>query len=65
MRAMKKGNLAFFYASGGKSGQKLGITGIMEIVKEHEPDQTNSDKGSYGYVKDEKAREKWCVVDVE
>lgn len=65
MRAMKKGDLAFFYASGGKSGRKPGITGIMEIVKEHEPDQTTSDEGSYGYVKDEKARGKWCVVHVE
>lgn len=65
MRTMKKGDLAFFYASGGKSGRKPGIVGIMEVVKEHEPDQTAWDEGAYGYVKDEKSRGKWCVVHVE
>lgn len=62
---MKQGDLAFFYASGGKSGRKPGIVGIMEVVKEHEPDQTAWDQGSYGYVKDEKARNRWCIVHVE
>lgn len=38
MREMKRGDLAFFYASGGKKGRVPGITGIMEIVKEHEAD---------------------------
>lgn len=65
MRTMKKGDLAFFYASGGKSGRKPGIVGIMEVVKESEPDQTAWDEGAYGYVEDEKARSKWCVVHVE
>ena len=53
MRAMKAGDLAFFYASGGKMP---GIVGIMEIVGEAEPDVTASDKNSYGYVEDEKKR---------
>lgn len=65
MRAMKQGDLAFFYASGGKSGRKPGIVGIMEIVKESEPDQTASDEGAYGYVEDANARDRWCVVHVE
>lgn len=56
MRQMKKGDLAFFYASGGKSGRKPGIVGIMEVVREHEPDATTSDESSYGYVEKEKVR---------
>ena len=38
MCAMKVGDLAFFYASGGKGKLQPGITGIMEIVKTAEPD---------------------------
>ena len=34
MREMKQGDMAFFYASGGKGGLKPGIVGIVEIVKE-------------------------------
>lgn len=64
MRAMRKGDLAFFYASGGKAGRKPGITGIMEIVSEHEPDPSTHDAGSYGYVEKEGDREKWCMVQV-
>lgn len=37
LRAMKKGDLAFFYHSNCK---ELGIVGIMEIVQEHSPDCT-------------------------
>ncbi|KXT16808.1 hypothetical protein AC579_6788 [Pseudocercospora musae] len=62
LRAMKQGDLAFFYASGGK---KPGIVGIMEIVKEHEPDKTAWEENSYGYVENEKERGKWCAVHVE
>ncbi|EME89590.1 uncharacterized protein MYCFIDRAFT_124617, partial [Pseudocercospora fijiensis CIRAD86] len=62
LRGMKQGDLAFFYASGGK---KPAIVGIMEIVKEHEPDMTAWDENSYGYVEQEKDRQKWCVVYVE
>ena len=35
MRAMKKGDLAFFYHSNTKVP---GVAGIMEIVKEHSTD---------------------------
>lgn len=38
MREMKLGDLAFFYASGGKQGRVPGIVGIMEVVREHEAD---------------------------
>lgn len=62
MREMKEGDLAFFYASGGKNP---GIVGIMEIVKEHEPDVTAWNVKSYGFVEKEKDRGKWCVVHVE
>jgi predicted RNA-binding protein with PUA-like domain len=62
MRQMKQGDMAFFYASGGKVP---GITGIMEVVKEHEPDRTAWDENAYGYVENEKNRDKWCVVHVE
>ena len=65
MRAMKKGDLAFFYASGGKAGRKPGITGIVEVVTEHEPDQSAFDEDSYGYVEKESDRGRWCVVHVE
>ncbi|KAK4508160.1 hypothetical protein PRZ48_001898 [Zasmidium cellare] len=65
MRDMRKGDLAFFYASGGKQGRKPGIVGIMEVVGEHEPDETTADESSAGYVEKEKDRAKWCVVRVE
>lgn len=65
MREMKKGDLAFFYASGGKSGRKPGIVGIMEVVKEHEPDATAHDEDAIGFVEDPKKRDRWCVVHVE
>lgn len=62
---MKKGDLAFFYASGGKQGRKPGVVGIMSITGEHEPDETTADENSTGYVEKEKDRGKWCVVRVE
>jgi predicted RNA-binding protein with PUA-like domain len=64
MRAMKKGDLAFFYASQGKAP---GITGIIEIVKEHEPDFTVTDESSIGYVEPAKRgkENQWSVVHVE
>lgn len=65
MRAMKKGDLAFFYASGGKAGRKPGIVGIMEVVREHEPDASTADKEHYAYVEKEADRARWCVVHVE
>nr|POE60623.1 thymocyte nuclear protein 1 [Quercus suber] len=65
MRAMRSGDLAFFYASGGKSGRKPGITGIMEIVAEATRDMTVDDPNAYGYVDNVSAREKWVIVHVE
>jgi predicted RNA-binding protein with PUA-like domain len=65
MRAMKVGDLAFFYASGGKQGRKPGIVGIMEVVKEAEIDRTVYDEDSLGFVEKEKDRERWVAVHVE
>ncbi|KAL8778668.1 MAG: hypothetical protein Q9194_001863 [Teloschistes cf. exilis] len=63
MRAMMKGDMAFFYHSNCK---KPGIVGTMEIVQEHSVDVTAFDKEHPYY--DEKSTEdkpKWCVVHVE
>lgn len=38
LRAMKKGDLAFFYHSNCK---EPGIVGTMEVVQEHSPDRTS------------------------
>ncbi|QIW97507.1 hypothetical protein AMS68_003025 [Peltaster fructicola] len=69
MRAMKKGDLAFFYASGGSGKLKPGITGIMEVVKEHEADFTVDDEDAYGYVEPGKRgtadKPQWSLVHVE
>jgi predicted RNA-binding protein with PUA-like domain len=64
MRAMKQGDLAFFYASQGKAP---GITGIVEIVQEHEPDYTIDDESSIGYVEPAKRgkENQWSLVHVE
>ena len=63
MRAMKQGDLAFFYASQGKAP---GITGIIEIVQEHEPDFTVTDESSIGYVEPAKRGQEnqWSLVHV-
>ncbi|KAK6412752.1 hypothetical protein LTR95_017928 [Oleoguttula sp. CCFEE 5521] len=67
MRAMSMGDLAFFYASQGKGKLQPGITGIMEVVKEAEPDQSVYDEDHYGYVEPEKrkAENQWSLVHVE
>ncbi|KAI7250999.1 hypothetical protein D0864_04545 [Hortaea werneckii] len=65
MREMKKGDLAFFYASGGKKGRTPGIVGIMEVVQEARPDPSASQKSSPYFEEDEKKREKWICVSVE
>ncbi|KAK4555020.1 hypothetical protein LTR86_007786 [Recurvomyces mirabilis] len=67
MRAMRKGDLAFFYASGGKAGRSPGIVGTMEVVSEAEWDVTTEDPGMYGFVEEGKKeqRQKWVVVGVE
>ncbi len=38
MKAMKKGDLVFFY----HSGKEKEIVGIVEVIKEHYPDPTDS-----------------------
>ncbi|OJI81280.1 hypothetical protein ABZX51_010522 [Aspergillus tubingensis] len=63
IRDMKKGDLAFFYHSNCKVP---GIAGIMEIVKEHSPDESAFDPAHPYY--DEKSNRddpKWQVVHVE
>jgi len=45
MKAMKKGDKAFFY----HSVDEKSIVGIVEIVKEHYPDQTD-ETGKFGMV---------------
>ncbi|KAI6896645.1 hypothetical protein KC334_g10789, partial [Hortaea werneckii] len=65
MREMKEGDLAFFYASGGKKGRTPGIVGIMEVVQEARPDPSASQKSSPYFEEDEKKREKWICVGVE
>ncbi|KAK0712642.1 PUA-like domain-containing protein [Lasiosphaeria miniovina] len=63
LRAMKKGDLAFFYHSNCK---EPGIVGVMEIVKEHTPDLTAHDpKQPYYDAKSDPADPKWSVVHVE
>lgn len=63
MREMAQGDLAFFYASNGKFP---GITGIVEIVQEHEPDFTVDDESSVGYVEPAKRgkENQWSLVHV-
>ncbi|KAK2809242.1 hypothetical protein FQN50_004078 [Emmonsiellopsis sp. PD_5] len=63
MRAMKKGDLAFFYHSNCKVP---GIAGVMEIVQEHSIDESAFDPAHPYY--DEKSKRdnpKWEVVHVE
>lgn len=70
MKAMKLGDLAFFYASGGKQGRTPGITGIMEVVQESEPDPSAFDENSPYYPKTAnqrgtEAKPRWYMVHVE
>ncbi|KAK0612140.1 PUA-like domain-containing protein [Immersiella caudata] len=63
LRAMKKGDLAFFYASNCK---EPGIVGTMEIVQEHSPDLTAHDpKAAYYDPSSKPSDPKWSVVHVE
>ncbi|KAG8156366.1 hypothetical protein KVR01_013818 [Diaporthe batatas] len=63
LRAMKKGDLAFFYHSNCK---EPGIVGTMEIVQEHSPDLTAHDpKCPYYDPKSKPDDPKWSVVHVE
>ncbi|KAJ4387561.1 hypothetical protein N0V93_008156 [Gnomoniopsis smithogilvyi] len=63
LRAMKKGDLAFFSHSNCK---EPGIVGIMEIVREHEPDlSAHNPKSAYYDAKSTAADPKWSIVHVE
>ncbi|KAK4167014.1 PUA-like domain-containing protein [Cladorrhinum sp. PSN259] len=63
LRAMKKGDLAFFYHSNCK---EPGIVGIMEIVKEHSPDiSAHNPKAPYYDPKSKSDDPKWSVVHVK
>ncbi|OBT74225.1 hypothetical protein VF21_07070 [Pseudogymnoascus sp. 05NY08] len=63
LRAMKKGDLAFFYHSSCKTPA---IVGVMEIVREHSPDLTAQDpKAAYYDPKDtDPSNPRWSVVHV-
>src|SRR5687767_13662389 len=62
MREMKKGDLAFFYHSGGKDP---GIVGIVEIVREAYPDPTALDPRDPHFDPKSKGGEStWSMVDV-
>lgn len=62
MREMKKGDLAFFYHSGGKDP---GIVGITEIVREAYPDPTALDpKDPHFDPKSKGGESSWSMVDV-
>ncbi|TLD33986.1 hypothetical protein PspLS_00989 [Pyricularia sp. CBS 133598] len=63
LRAMKKGDLAFFYHSNCK---EPGIVGTMEVVREHSPDLSAHDsKAPYYDASSKPDNPKWSVVHVE
>ncbi|KAK4195522.1 PUA-like domain-containing protein [Triangularia verruculosa] len=63
LRAMKKGDLAFFYHSNCK---EPGIVGTMEIVQEHSPDLSAHDpKAPYYDPKSSASDPRWSVVHVK
>ncbi|RYP57091.1 hypothetical protein DL769_009697 [Monosporascus sp. CRB-8-3] len=63
LRAMKKGELAFFYHSNCK---EPGIVGTMEIVQEHSPDLSAHDPNAPYYDASSKPEDpKWSVVHVK
>ncbi|KAA8494979.1 Thymocyte nuclear protein 1 [Porphyridium purpureum] len=63
MKAMKCGDLAFFYHSNCKVP---GIAGVVRVVKESYPDPTQFDKGSKYYdAKSSSDEPRWFLVDVQ
>lgn len=63
LRAMKKGDLAFFYHS---SCDVPGIAGIVQVVKEAYPDPTAFDAAHHHYDADSKPEDpRWFMVDVK
>ena len=62
LREMKRGDLAFFYHSGGKDP---GIVGIAEVVREAYPDRTALDpKDPHFDAKSKDGESSWSAVDV-
>ncbi len=62
MREMKKGDLAFFYHSG---GNEPGIAGIAEIVREAYPDHTALDPSDPHFdPKSKDGKSAWSMVDI-
>ncbi len=62
LRAMKKGDLAFFYHS---SADPTGIAGIVKIVGEARPDETAFDPGDHHYdPKSDPEKPVWFGVDI-
>jgi len=62
IREMKKGDLAFFYHSG---GPEPGVLGIVEIVREAYPDPTALDRKDPHYdPKSKNGESSWSMVDV-
>ena len=62
LKTMKKGDLAFFYHSG---GDNPGIIGIAEIVREGYPDSTATDPKDPHYDPRSKGGEShWSMVDI-
>ena len=63
LRKMKKGDLAFFYHSVVKP---MSIMGIVEVVREAYPDNTQFDpKSKYYDPKSPKDNSRWVMVDVQ
>ncbi|KAG9785252.1 Thymocyte nuclear protein 1 [Exophiala dermatitidis] len=63
LRAMRKGDLAFFYHS---NCDVPGIAGVMRIVQEHSVDESAFDPNHPYYdPKSDRAKPKWDVVHVE
>lgn len=62
LREMKKGDLAFFYHSGGK---EPGVAGVVEIVREAYPDHTALDpKDPHFDPKSRNGESNWSMVDI-
>lgn len=61
MRAMRKGDLAFFYHS---NADPPGVAGIMEIIREAYPDPTQFRKGPYYEPRATKDKPVWLEVEV-
>ncbi|KAL5375181.1 hypothetical protein DPSP01_011388 [Paraphaeosphaeria sporulosa] len=63
MRAMRKGDLGFFYHSNGKPS---GVAGILRVVEEAKVDESAFDsKDAYYDKKSEREKPKWYCVGVE